>query len=136
LLHARADRTLRGVVSAHLEKYGVTRMEWLVLAAVCEGPPTGMCMGELARLLDVSLPQVTALVNKLVAQDLVQQQAAPQDRRARYVTRTAKGYRLIKKIETGMRGTLKEWLADIPMPQLEAYMRTIHALAYRRQQEN
>lgn len=104
-----------------------------MLAAVSDGPPSGLSMGTLAQLMDVSLPQVTALVNGLVESGLVQQHAAPQDRRARYVTRTAKGHALIKKIEASMRDALRQWLADIPRPQLEAYMRTVYELAYRQQ---
>ncbi len=132
LLHSRADRTLRAVVSSHLEKLRITRMEWLLLAAVCEDPVEGIGMTALAVTLDVSLPQVTALLSHLLKGGFVKQREATNDRRMRYVSATKKGRVLIATIETSMRDTLKQWLVDIPRPQLEIYMRTVQQLATRR----
>jgi len=129
LLHSRADRTLRAVVSSHLEKLRITRMEWLLLAAVCEGPAEGIRMTALAVTLDVSLPQVTALFGHLLKDGFVKQREAANDRRMRYVSATKKGRVLIATIETSMRGALKDWLANIPRPQLETYMLTVQQLA-------
>lgn len=128
LLHARADRHLRGLVSAHLEQFKITRMEWLLLAA-CNSAPYGEGMSALARVLDVSLPQITALAMSLVDAGLIQQSTDRQDKRARIITITSKGQELIVAIEKSMRGALREWLAFIPRPQLEVYMHTVQLLA-------
>ncbi len=129
LLHSRADRTLRGVVTSHLEQFKITRMEWLLLAAIVESDSKALSMTDLAQILSVSLPQVTALVTNLLKDGLVKQREAKHDRRSRFVSASAKGRTLISKIEMSMRNTLREWLADIPRPQLEVYMLTVKQLA-------
>lgn len=128
LYHANADRNLRSVVSRHLERFGVTRMEWLLLAAV-SNKPSGMHMSAIADLLNVSLPQVTALANGLLKSELVIQKVEPRDRRSRSLAATRRGKDLIKKIELSMRDALRDWLADIPRAQLETYMQTVMQLA-------
>lgn len=128
LFHANADRNLRAVVSKHLEQFGVTRMEWLLLAAA-SGRRGGLHMSALADLLNVSLPQVTALANKLLRAGLVEQRVEPRDRRSRSLVATRRGKDLNKKIEISMRNAMREWLADIPRPQLEIYMNTVMQLA-------
>lgn len=129
LLHSRADRILRGVVSSHLEGFRITRMEWLLLSAIVESKSMKLSMTELAKILNVSLPQVTALVTGLLKDGLVEQHEATHDRRSRFVSATAKGKELITQIEVSMRNTLREWLADIPRPQLAMYMLTVQQLA-------
>jgi len=131
LLHTRTDRALRAVVSSHLKKFGVTRMEWLLLASIKEALTEGAGMTTLAVALDVSLPQITALSVNLQRNGLIRQQADPNDRRAKIILVTQKGSKLITNIEVSMRSALKDWLAGIPMPQLEAYMNTVQQLATR-----
>lgn len=128
LLHANADRNLRTMVSRHLEKFGITRMEWLLLAAACEHS-SGLHMSALSQLLNVSLPQVTALANRLLDAGLVSQRVEARDRRSRSLTATRRGKELIKKIEISMRNFLRDWLSDIPREQLEIYMQTVAQLA-------
>ena len=129
LLHASADRNLRGMVSKHLERFAITRMEWLLLSAVSEAGHTGIRMTSLAQLLNVSLPQITALTNGLLEAHRVEQRIDPKDRRSRSLYATKKGRQLIEQVEQSMRGAMREWLADIPRAQLEIYMRTIQQLA-------
>lgn len=129
LLHSRADRALRAVVSSHLQQFKITRMEWLLLAAINESSAKGTGMTALASALNVSLPQITALVANLTKDGFVKQRAAPHDRRAKYISITKKGSELIHSIEKSMRYALKQWLEGIPRPQLEAYMLTVQQLA-------
>jgi len=107
-------------------------MEWLLLAIVYKSRPIGVGMSALARALDVSLPQITALASSLVSGGLISQQAASHDRRAKHLMITQKGIILIEAIENSMRGVLKGWLNDIPRQQLETYMLTVYQLAERK----
>jgi len=106
-------------------------MEWLLLASIKEALTEGAGMTTLAVALDVSLPQITALSVNLQRNGLIRQQADPNDRRAKIILVTQKGSKLITNIEVSMRSALKDWLAGIPMPQLEAYMNTVQQLATR-----
>lgn len=82
LLHARSDRALRGSVATKLEKLNITMMEWLLLGVVHNGGTKGISMSDIAQSLHVTLPQVTALVNKLLPSKLVKQKSANSDGQA------------------------------------------------------
>lgn len=91
LLHARSDRALRSKIASLLEESQITMMEWLLLGVVAGGPAKGSTMSDIAKSLHVTLPQVTALVNKLLPLKLVKQKSANSDRRSRLVSLTSKG---------------------------------------------
>jgi DNA-binding MarR family transcriptional regulator len=129
LYHSRTDRALRAVVGRCLEKYHVTMMEWLLLGLVGSGPTEGWNMSALARLLEVTMPQVTALTSHLLEQKLVKQKAAKQDRRNRYVLITGRGKTLLENIEEDIKIAMKEWLASISEDQLKAYVNTVRQIS-------
>lgn len=132
LLHARADRALRSLVGLKLEQYKMTMMEWLLLGVVCGGPPEGLSMSSVAQALDVTLPQVTALANKLLNLKVVKQKTQPHDRRSRFIKPTPKGQAMLEDIEQTLSVALKQWLADVPKEQLNQYMETVRWLATHR----
>lgn len=135
LLHSRADRALRLVVTRELHQFKLTMMEWLLLATVCHGPPEGMTMTAIAQTLDVTLPQVTALTASLTRQRLVRQKIGSRDRRSRRLICSRLGQRLISEIKDTLDTAMQTWLADIPADQLVAYQQTVEQLANRKTQE-
>ena len=132
LLHSRADRALRVVVSRQLEHFNVTMMEWLLMGVVCAGAKDGMTMTAVASALDVTLPQVTALTSSLTKSKLVKQKVSRQDRRSRRLVCTPSGKRLVEDTEKAIAGAMKDWTKDIPREELEAYYKTVKHLANRR----
>lgn len=135
LLHSRADRALRVVVSRELEQFNVTMMEWLLLGVVSNGDRDGMTMSAVASALDVTLPQVTALTASLTKAKLLKQKISRQDRRSRRLHKTPAGKRLLEEIEQSVDGAFSKWLSDIPREQLKAYFETVKVLANRKSQE-
>lgn len=130
LNHSRADRNIRLLAAKVLEKYGITMMEWLLLATVYEGDAKkGKSMTELARALDVTLPQITALTSGLTASKLVRQRISAADRRSRRLMGTPQSRDIMDNIEKDLNKAMKEWLSDIPAGDLVAYQRVITALA-------
>lgn len=129
LLHARADRALRSLVGAKLEQYKLTMMEWLLLSVVCEGPPEGMSMSSVAQSLDVTLPQITALANKLLNLKMVRQKTQSRDRRSRHILATGKGRSLLEDVEDDLSSAMKDWLSELPRTDYESYMSTVKWLA-------
>lgn len=132
LMHSRADRALRVVVSRQLEEFNVTMMEWLLMEVVCHGPKEGMTMSAVASGLDVTLPQVTALTASLTKAKLLKQKVSRQDRRSRRLICTLSGKRLLQNIERVANDVFRDWMADIPDDQMEAYLKTVEILADRR----
>jgi MarR family transcriptional regulator, transcriptional regulator for hemolysin len=135
LLHSRADRALRLVVSRKLDQFNVTMMEWLLMGAVSSGPKDGATMSAVAGALDVTLPQVTALTASLTKAKLLKQKVSRKDRRSRKLMVTATGKKLLDELEKAADASMKEWLADIPEEQLKTYFDTVRILAERKPQE-
>lgn len=129
LMHARADRAMRAVVSEQLEPYHITMMEWLALGVVAGGPKSGLSMTRVASVLDVTLPQVTALITGLVKLKLIKQRVLDTDRRGRQVIITLKGKRTLGKLEGDITRAMREWSKDIPREQLRSYILTVSQLA-------
>ncbi len=129
LMHARADRAMRSVIAKDLEAYSLTMMEWLALGIISNAPSDGFSMSQVARALDVTLPQVTSLVSTLTKMKLIKQKVLATDRRGRQVIITAKGDRLLVKLEDRIAVVMRGWTGDIPAKQLQAYVLTVAQLS-------
>jgi DNA-binding MarR family transcriptional regulator len=126
LMHSRAERILKTIVAKHLKKYELTRMEWIVLAALDSNPAAGgYSMSELSRILDIKLSQLTILTSGVLDKDYAKQVTSAKDKRTKLITITPKGSKLIASIEKSMRQAMHEWLQDIPREKLKAYMETL-----------
>lgn len=128
-MHAKADRALRGVVTKAIEKSSLTMTEWLALAVIAGGPKDGLRMSEVAQELDVTLPQVTALVTSLIEKKLCKQRVFVEDRRGRQVTASLKGRRLLVGLEVDTSRAIEAFSQTISPEQLEAYTDTIRQFA-------
>ncbi len=129
LKHSRADRALRTIVSTQLEAQTLTMMEWLALGVIAEADRGGFSMSQVADALDVTLPQVTALVTSLVKMRLVKQKILFSDRRGRQVQITSRGRRLLSKLESHISKAVKVWTKDVPRTQLQTYILTVDHLS-------
>jgi DNA-binding MarR family transcriptional regulator len=135
LLHSRADRALRMVVSRRLDQFKVTMMEWLLLGVVESGAKDGMTMSTVANALDVTLPQVTALTASLTKLKLIKQKISRQDRRSRRLAVTTSGKKMLTDIEQEVDQAMQQWVVDIPPSDFSTYMRTVQRLATRKPNE-
>ncbi len=129
LLHARSDRVLRGHIATQLESSKITMMEWLVLGVIKDSTAKGKSMSEIAGVLHVTLPQVTALINKLLPLKLVRQKSASTDRRSRIVTLTSKGELVFEESTKLLDASQKELFGGLTSTDLEAYVATLKALS-------
>lgn len=90
LAHSRMDRELRTNIANQLDKHELTMMQWLLLGTL-SGEKKGLSMSEIARLLDITLPQVTALLVGLAQRKVVKLKTQKRDRRSRHAVLTTKG---------------------------------------------
>lgn len=128
LLHSKSDRLLRLVVSRELEPFNITMMQWLLLVTVSKGPNAGMRMTELSEQLDVTMPQITALMNDLVEQKLTKQKINSTDRRSRRLSITSTGKRRLDEIDGSVDKALRKWLKQIPEADLNGYFATLQKM--------
>lgn len=97
LSHSRADRELRTKISDILEPQQLTMMQWLLLGSI-SGAKHGLSMGDIASVLGITLPQVTALLSNLVQRKIVRLKTQSRDRRSRHAVLTAKGDTLLAEV--------------------------------------
>jgi len=93
--------------------YDTTLPRFDVLAAL-HAHPEGMKMSELSQHLVVSNGNVTGVVNRLVADGLVERQTIPSDRRAFLVRITAQGRTLMDDMVEQHLGWIDEMLSQVP----------------------
>ena len=129
LLHSKSDRQLRLVVSRELERFEITMMQWLLLETVSKGPNSGMRMTELSEQLDVTMPQITALMNDLVELKLAKQKINSSDRRSRRLSVTSTGKKRLDDINMSIDNALKVWLSEVPGSSLKGYFDTLKLIS-------
>ena len=87
--------------------------------------PSGMTLGELSQRMMVSNGNVTGLVERLVAQRVIERRASPHDRRAQLVSLTGEGRRTFRTIARTHENWIAEIFADLSPTDIEALMRLL-----------
>ena len=95
------------------------------LMAQLDKAPAGMKLGELSQRLMVSNGNITGLVDRLVAQGLLDRQPAPNDRRAQLVKLTAEGRRNFRAMAASHEAWIAEIFADLNAGDRDALMRLL-----------
>ena len=93
---AAAHRKLHARLNEKLKDLGVQVETWRVLETL--GSDEGRTMGELAEIVLMNPPTLTKLVDRMVANGLVQRQLAPEDQRRVQLVLTKAGVELIGKV--------------------------------------
>lgn len=93
---ARANAAVTAHLHAQAAEHGLTLTEFGILEVLYHKGP--LLLGEVQKRILVSSGGVTYLVDRLEAKGLVERQACPNDRRARYAALTPDGEALIARI--------------------------------------
>jgi Transcriptional regulators len=101
-----------------------TQMQVLYLLS-CEAP---LAMGRLAEQLDVSLPNVTGIVERMVEHGLVERGRDDDDRRVVTVAPTAAGRAAVEEIDIIRRRALAQLVTRLDSVQQEQALRIFAAL--------
>jgi DNA-binding MarR family transcriptional regulator len=95
------------------------------LMAQLERAPGGMTLGELSQRMMVTNGNVTGLVDRLVAQGLVERRPSPTDRRAQIVNLTAEGRKAFRAMARANRDWVAEFFADLAPAEIDQLMRLL-----------
>jgi DNA-binding MarR family transcriptional regulator len=95
------------------------------LMAQLDKAPGGMKLGELSQRLMVSNGNITGLVDRLVAQGLLDRQPAPNDRRAQLVRLTAEGRRSFRAMAAAHEGWIAGIFGDLTATERDTLMRLL-----------
>lgn len=99
-------------------EFDITLPRFDVLAALYRRPD-GLLMTELSRALMVSNGNVTGIVERLVADGLVQRTRRNGDRRTSIVRLTPKGFRYFRRVATAHEGWVDELLSVFAPAEVE-----------------
>lgn len=105
------------------EQFGITLPRFDLMAQL-EREREGLTMGELSRRMMVTGGNVTAIVDQLEAEGLVQRQNSPGDRRAFRVSLTATG----RKTFATMAQTHEGWVVELLAPLNAREQAQLHKL--------
>jgi DNA-binding MarR family transcriptional regulator len=97
----RTTGLIRQLMGPFFEGYGTSAAQWVVLRILFEREQAAhapLRLVDLSHSMAIRQPSLTAVVNKLVMQGLVERVAAAGDRRERQVRLAPKGRRLIEAI--------------------------------------
>ncbi len=108
---SRMRRTLFDEV---MRSRGVTRSQWSVLATLSRVGRDGMMQVDLSRHMDVGKVTIGGLIDRLEAASLVERRLDVDDRRARRVFITAKGFEVIAEMQKVGNKLNKSILAGVP----------------------
>lgn len=103
----------RGIRRRLRDRFGMALARFDLMAQL-ERAPAGLRMGELSRRLMVTGGNVTGLVAQLVAEDLVERTAAPEDRRACVVRLTDRGRATFREMAAEHERWIVELLSGLP----------------------
>jgi DNA-binding MarR family transcriptional regulator len=95
------------------------------LMAQLDKSPGGMKLGELSQRLMVSNGNITGLVDRLLAQGLLDRQPAPNDRRAQLVRLTAEGRRSFRAMASAHESWIAEIFRDLTAAERDVLMRLL-----------
>jgi len=105
-------------------KFGATLPRFDLMAQL-DRVPEGMTLGELSRRMMVSNGNVTGLVDRLVAQNLVKRRPSPLDRRVQLVSLTGKGQRSFQAMARANGKWIAELFADLEQHDIEVLMQLL-----------
>jgi len=116
---------IEGVVRRRLrESFAVTLPRFDVLAQL-DRTPGGMTLGELSQRMMVTNGNVTGLVERLVAQGLIERRPSPTDRRAQIVSLTAAGRKAFRAMARENGDWIGEIFGDLSSTEIEQLMRLL-----------
>ena len=88
-----------------------------------------LTVGGLARVLDISEPSASLLVDRLVTRGLAERNTDPADRRRTLVLPSAEGDLLVERLRRSRHDQLARWLAEMDEDDLRALTRGLDSLA-------
>ena len=112
-------------IRRRLRKEFETTLPRFDLMAQLERAHDGMSLNELSKRMMVTNGNVTGLVERLVAEKLVDRRPAPNDRRAQIVRLTAKGRQVFQRMATAHGDWLAAMFSGLSEGEVEEMMRLL-----------
>lgn len=123
-IQTKAYRLLREHVYAVLSQYDLTPTHWSMLGIIIEAKD-GIRQAEIARLMHVKAPLITAMAHKLQDKGVIHSVQNQFDARAKLLAITSEGKKFVKNIELELNKTLNQLLAGLTEKDLITYQKVL-----------
>jgi len=124
-LHGELFASLNSMLSS---EFGLSLAKFDVLAQL-DRSPDGLALGQLSQNLKVSGGNVSGLVQRLLADDLISKEMSSEDRRSFIVRLTPKGDALFRKAADVHKKLLGKRLESIPPHELDTALSVLRSLS-------
>lgn len=126
ILQAKAYRLLRSSFAVALEPYEITVAEWSLLVLLQK--ENGMRHSQIATILQVEAPLVTALVKQLERKRYIRRAEDPHDSRAKRLYLTKRGTDILPQLEVAACANMQSILGNISDDDLRGYFVVLEAI--------
>jgi MarR family transcriptional regulator for hemolysin len=127
VLQMRAYRALRSHVQGVLDGYTINATQWSILGHLYDSP-SGVRPSDLAVLLDVKAPLITALVGPLETRGIVVRSAVSNDKRAVTLILTTSGQRAVVDIEAHLVTLGQRLFASVTPAEMQTYHKVLQTI--------
>ena len=130
VLQATSHRVLQKHSDNILKKFGITKMQWLIIGTVHDAGAEGLRLTDLTEKLDTTMSYLTNTVNLLESKKILHRVSDSSDSRAKFI-RINEGYTdKCKKIEQDLRKELRKSIyAHVDPADFVIYMKVLRQLA-------
>ena len=112
-------------LAAFLKPHGVTPTQYNALRILRGAHPTAISCKQIGDRMVTPVPDVTRLVDRLESRGLVGRVRSAEDRRVVTVSITAKGRRLLSRLDKPIEGWMREQLGDLSSRELVTLTRLL-----------
>ena len=119
-------RMLRSDFDRHVDRVGLTRSQWSLIAAAARRP--GASQRQIAEMLEMSEASAGRLIDRLEADGLLERRELEGDRRARAVFLTAAANPLLEKMTAMARCREERWFRGMSEAELKQLIQLLEAL--------
>lgn len=129
-IQASANRSLQKFSDQVLEKFGITKMQWLIIGSVYDAGSEGVRVSDLAKQLGTNIPYLTNTINLLESKSILERSNNSKDNRAKSVTVAPRFASICPDIEATLRQALRQSIYGVIDPQdFLTYIKVMYRLS-------
>ena len=130
VLQATTHRNLQKHSDNILKKFGITKMQWLIIGTVHDAGSEGIRLTELTEKLDTTMSYLTNTVNLLESKGILDRVSDTTDSRAKFIRINQKFSPKCTEIEKDLRDELRKSIYSHVKPEdFAIYLKVLHQLS-------
>lgn len=129
-LQSAVHRSLQKYSDKALQRFGITKMQWMIIGVVLDAGIKGARITELAEVLGTTLPYLTTTINLLESKGMLQRVVNTNDNRSKLVIINPTFVPTCAEIETALRDELRKSIySQVDPKDFYIYVKVLHQLS-------